>query len=147
MGDFKSLILRFPKFLAGNLVGTIVDTVVLWVFSHLVFNGYVGEVIISPIISFECAVFVDFLCSYYYIWGDRVNKRGKRSFFTHYAGYNASRTGSFLIKLLALMLIQYLTQWDVVVCNLLALCVSGGINFMMDEFVIFRKKEGKMPWR
>jgi len=40
-----------------------------------------------------------------------------------------------------LMLIQWFSKWDVVICNLLALCVSGIINFVMNEFVIFRRKE------
>jgi len=39
-----------------------------------------------------------------------------------------------------LMLIQWLTKWDVVICNLLALCVSGVVNFLMDNFVVFKKK-------
>ena len=40
-----------------------------------------------------------------------------------------------------LLLIQALTKWDVVICNLLALCVSGTYNFMMDELVIFKKRK------
>ena len=32
---------------------------------------------------------------------------------------------------------------DPVICNLLALCVSGLLNFTINEFVIFRKKEEK----
>ncbi len=66
MNNVKELILnRIPKFAIGNLLGTLVDTLVLWLFSHFVFNGYVGEVIVSPIISFEFAVFANFLFSYY----------------------------------------------------------------------------------
>ena len=54
MNKVKELILkRFPKYFMGNLLGTLVDTVVLWLFSHLVFKGYVGQCIISPFISFE----------------------------------------------------------------------------------------------
>ena len=36
-------------------------------------------------------------------------------------------------------------KWDPVICNLVALCFSGILNFSMNEFVIFRKKEGKEP--
>ena len=141
MIDFKVLILnRVPKFILGNLTGTLVDTLVLWVFSHFVFRGYVGQVIISPVISFECAVFVNFLLSYNYIWRDRIAHKTTASFFRHYGGYNAMCIGGFLIKMGVLMLIQYLTKWDVVICNLLALCVSGTFNFMMNEFVVFKKK-------
>jgi len=41
-----------------------------------------------------------------------------------------------------LMLIQYLSKWDVVICNLLALLFSGIFNFTMDEFVVFKKRKG-----
>ena len=132
---------RFPKFVATSLVGTVVDTVVLWLFSHHVFGGYVGKVILSPIISFECAVLTNFTVSYFFTWKDRISQRSVRSYLRHYAAYNASCTGTFLLKMGFLMLIQWLTKWDVVICNLLALCVSGLVNYSMNEFVIFRKRK------
>ena len=141
MNKAKELILyRIPKFAAGNLLGTLVDTLVLWVFSHFVFQSYVGKVIISPIISFEFAVFSNFIFSYYMTWKDRISHYSGKSFVRHYGAYNASCTGGFLIKMGVLLLIQALTKWDVVICNLLALCVSGTYNFMMNELVIFKKK-------
>lgn len=142
MNKAKELILhRFPKFVAGNLLGTLVDTLVLWVFSHFVFQSYVGKVIISPVISFEFAVFSNFLFSYNMTWKDRISHRSGKSFIRHYGAYNASCTGGFLIKMGLLLLIQALTKWDVVICNLLALCVSGTYNFMMNELVIFKKRK------
>lgn len=141
MSKAKELILiRLPKFFLGTLSGTLVDTVVLWLFSHFVFKNYVGRVILSPIISFECAVFTNYVVCYFFTWKDRITLKSTGRFFKRYAAYNASCTGGFLIKLGILMLIQYLTKWDVVICNLLALCVSGVFNFSMDEFVIFKKK-------
>lgn len=141
MTKSMALILRrFPRFLMGNLAGTLVDTLVLWLFSHRVFHGYVGQVIVSPIISFECAVMVNFLISYFVTWKDRVTRPTTGSFFRHYGAYNASCTGVFLLKMGVLMLIQWLSKWDVVICNLLALCVSGTVNFVMDEFVVFKRK-------
>ena len=142
MNKAKELILhRFPKFVAGNLLGTLVDTLVLWVFSHFVFQSYVGKVIISPVISFEFAVFSNFLFSYNMTWKDRISHRSGKSFIRHYGAYNASCTGGFLIKMGLLLLIQALTKWDVVICNLLALRVSGTYNFMMNELVIFKKRK------
>lgn len=141
MNNVKELILnRIPKFAIGNLLGTLVDTLVLWLFSHFVFNGYVGEVIVSPIISFEFAVFANFLFSYYMTWKDRVPDRSRKSFVKHYGAYNISCTGGFFIKMGVLLLIQAVTKWDVVICNLLALCVSGTYNFAMNELVIFKKQ-------
>ena len=142
MSRARELLLhRFPKFVAGNLVGTLVDTLVLWVFSHLVFHNYVGTVIISPIISFEFAVFSNFVFSYFMTWKDRISHHSGKSFIRHYGAYNASCTGGFLIKMSLLLLIQALTKWDVVICNLLALCVSGTYNFTMNELVIFKKRK------
>jgi len=142
MNKAKEWILhRIPKFIAGNLLGTLVDTLILWVFSHFVFHRYVGKVIISPIISFEFAVFANFVFSYYLIWRDRISQHTGKSFIKHYGAYNASCTGGFLIKMGTLLWIQALTKWDVVICNLLALCVSGTYNFMMNELVIFKKRK------
>jgi len=142
MNKAKEWILhRIPKFIAGNLLGTLVDTLVLWLFSHFVFRGYVGKVIISPIISFEFAVFANFVFSYYLIWKDRISHHSGKSFIRHYGAYNVACTGGFFIKMGVLLLIQALTKWDVVICNLLALCVSGTYNFMMNELVIFKKRK------
>lgn len=147
MSRVKELILkRLPKYVVGNLTGTLVDTLVLWVFSHLVFHNHVGQVVISPIISFECAVFVNFLVCSYFTWKDRVGHQSTGGFLKRYALYNASCTGGFLIKMGFLLLIEWLTKWDVVICNLLALCLSGTFNFLMNEFVIFKKKKGVATW-
>ena len=141
MNKIKELIVkRFPKFFAGNLLGTAIDTLVLWLFSHFVFHGYIGQVIISPVISFECAVMTNYVFSYFVTWKDRISQVSTRSFFRRFVGYNATCTGTFILKMGVLMLIQWLTKWDVVICNLLALCVSGVVNFLMNNFVVFKKK-------
>lgn len=141
MNKLKELIVkRFPKFFAGNLLGTAIDTLVLWLFSHFVFHGYIGQVIISPVISFECAVMTNYVFSYFVTWKDRISQVSMRSFFRRFVGYNATCTGTFILKMGVLMLIQWLTKWNVVICNLLALCVSGVVNFLMDNFVVFKKK-------
>lgn len=141
MNKLKELLVkRFPKFFAGNLLGTAIDTLVLWLFSHFVFHGYIGQVIISPVISFECAVMTNYVFSYFVTWKDRISQVSTRSFFRRFVGYNATCTGTFILKMGILMLIQWLTKWDVVICNLLALCVSGVVNFLMDNFVVFKKK-------
>lgn len=141
MNKLKELIVkRFPKFFAGNLLGTAIDTLVLWLFSHFVFHGYIGQVVISPVISFECAVMTNYVFSYFVTWKDRISQVSTRSFFKRFVGYNATCTGTFILKMGILMLIQWLTKWNVVICNLLALCVSGVVNFLMDNFVVFKKK-------
>ena len=133
---------KILSFFASNLLGTLVDTGVLWVCSSLFFKSYWGKYLLSPFISFECAVFVNFVCSYFIIWKDRISRRTKRSFLRHYAGYNLSCTGVFLFKMVFLLLFERLFGWNVVICNLAALCISGVLNFSMDEWVVFRKKKG-----
>lgn len=57
-----------------------------------------------------------------------------------YIFYNLSATGTFLLKMGFLLLLERLFNWGVVICNLAALCVSGAINFCMGEWIIFRRR-------
>lgn len=137
------LLIRYVKFLGTGIVGTITDTLVLWILSDLVFTkGYWGEYIISPVISFQCAVAVNFIISYFYVWKDRTRDRGAsvRRFFRLYIAYNASGSAVFLLRLGALLLIERFTGWDVVLCNLLAMCFSGILNFLINNLVIFKSR-------
>ncbi len=144
-GPLFDLVKRFVEFSASSLLGTIVDTVVLWVFSKWAFSTYFGQFIVSPAISFECAAVTNFAVAYFFIWKDRVSCRNRRSFFRHLGGYNLSCIGAFLVKMAFLLLIQRIFRWNVVWCNLLALCVSGGLNFFMSERVVFRRKKALPP--
>lgn len=138
------LLVRYIKFAGTSVVGTVVDTLVLWLLSDLVFTkGYWGEYIISPAISFQCAVAVNFAISYFYVWNDRTRKRPDasiRRFFRLFFAYNLSSSAVFLLRLGALLLIERFTGWDVVICNLMAMCFSGLINFIINNLLIFKKK-------
>lgn len=138
MGRISELAKRFPKFVGINAIGTIIDTAVLWLFSHFVFDGYVGEYVISPVISFECAVMSNYLFSYFGVWRER---RSAGSFVLKYIMYNISSSLVFTMKLGVILLLERLFGWNVVICNLTALCLSGLINFSLSEWVIFRKKQ------
>lgn len=137
----KDTLLRFVRFSATSLFGTVVDTLVLWACSSWIFHTYFGEYVISPAISFECAVLTNFTISYFYTWKDRISSKTKKSYLRHLAGYNISCLGVFLLKMVFLLTIQRLFKWDVVWCNLLALCFSGIINFLMNERVVFRRRK------
>lgn len=137
MGRISELARRFPKFIGISAIGTIVDTIVLWLFSHFVFDGYVGEYVISPIISFECAVLSNFLFSYFGVWRER---RRPGTLLKRYLVYNISSSLVFTMKLGLILLLERMFGWNVVICNLAALCLSGLINFSLSEWVIFRKK-------
>ena len=138
-------LIRYAKFAGTSLVGSIVDTLVLWMLSDLVFTkGYWGEYLISPMLSFQCAVAVNYTISYFYVWKDKTRKRpdaSVRRFFKLYGAYNLSNSAVFLFRLGVLLLIERFTGWDVVLCNLTAMCFSGIINFTINNMVIFRKKK------
>lgn len=141
----SKLLIRYAKFAGTSAVGSVVDTLVLWLLSDLVFTkGYLGEYIVSPFISFQCAVAVNFTISYFYVWKDRTRKRpdaSVRRFFKLFGGYNLSTSAVFLFRLGVLLLIERLTGWDVVICNLIAMCFSGIINFTINNLLIFKKKK------
>ncbi len=141
----SKFLIRYAKFAGTSLIGSVVDTLVLWLMSDLVFTrGYWGEYIISPMISFQCAVAVNYTISYFYVWKDRTRKRpdaSVRRFFRLYAAYNLSNSMVFLFRLGVLLLIERFSGWDVVFCNLTAMCFSGIINFTINNLLIFKKKK------
>jgi putative flippase GtrA len=136
---------RYLKYAGTSVIGTVTDTLVLWIFSDFVFTkGYWGEYILSPMISFQCAVAVNFSISYFYVWKDRTRKRPDatiRRFFKLFAAYDLSASAVFLLRLGGLLLIERFSGWDVVICNLAAMCFSGIINFMINNLLIFRQKQ------
>ena len=141
MGRAIEIIKKFPKFALSGGLGTVVDTAVLWLLSHFVFRKYAGDYLIAPVISFECAVFTNYCTAFFFVWRDRVSQRTFRRFFGKYIYYNLSASGVFLIKMCFLLLLERLFGWGVVICNLAALCISGLINFSMNEWVIFKRSK------
>ena len=137
-----NVFLRYIKFIGTSLVGTLVDTLVLWILSDFAFTrGYWGEYIISPVLSFQAAVLVNFLISYFYVWKDRTDyERNGRKFLKKYLTYNISGSTVFLLRLGAILLIERFTGWDVVLCNLVAMCVSGLLNFLINNNLVFRNR-------
>lgn len=136
------VLVRYIKFMGTGLVGTVVDTIVLWILSDFAFTrGYWGEYIVSPALSFQAAVLVNYSISYFYIWRDRVaGTDGVRTFLRLYLRYNLSCTTVFLLRLGAILLIERFTGWDVVICNLIAMCISGLANFLLTNNIVFRKR-------
>ena len=141
MGRAAELIRKFSKFVLADGLGTVVDTAVLWLLSDLVFRQYAGDYLLAPVISFECAVFTNYCTAYFFVWGDRVRPRTVKRFLRKYIFYNLSASAVFLIKMCFLLLFERLFNWNVVICNLAALCISGLINFSMNEWVIFKRSK------
>lgn len=144
---------KLLMFMLTSAVGTLVDLGVHWYLSANWYpDSYLWTFWIAPLISFELAVMTNFLTAYYFVWRERITYRGTRSFLRHYAAYNATCTGTFLIKILLMQGIHFLfvsldwmqdLSFEPVLCNLLAMTVSGLLNFYMSEWVIFKKTDKK----
>ena len=143
------LLTRFAVFSVTSGAGTLVDLGVHWWLSASFLQAhYWWTFWVAPLISFELAVLTNFLIAYYFVWRERISRRSTRSFFRHYAGYNATATGVFFIKLLLMQGFHLLfvalgwfqsKTYEPVLCNLLALCISGCFSFVLNEFVVFKK--------
>ena len=140
----RDLLRKFVAFSTSTLAGTTVDMLVLWICSHYIFKGYVLEYILSPFISFEFSVLANFCLAYFVIWRERITAYTRCSFFKHLGAYNLSSFGVFLLKLWVLQIFHFIFPGlDVLLCNLLALCVSVCVNFSLNEWVIFRNGHGE----
>ena len=143
------LVQRFVIFSITSGAGTLVDLGLhWWLSSSFLQDRYWWTFWVSPLISVEAAILTNFLIAYYLVWKERISHRNAHSFFRHYAAYNAAGTGVFLIKLLAMQgfhLLFIVLGWfqgktyEPVLCNMLALCISGCFSFVLNEFVVFRK--------
>ena len=146
---FVELLMRFAMFSITSGAGTLVDLGGhYWLSSSYMPDHYWWTFWVSPVISFEAAVITNFVIAYFWVWRERISKRSPRSFLRHYAGYNAAATGVFFIKLLVMQGIHLLLvafgwfqnkSYEPVLCNMLALCVSGCFSFVLNEFVVFKK--------
>ena len=129
-------------YILSRYLGTGVDTLVLWLCSDFIFSGnYFGRNVLSPIISFEFAVISNFLCSYFFIWNNRVEEKSVKSFLKHFVVFNIAALSGFAIKMLFLLLFEHIYGWDVIICNLVALCISGVLNFFVEKLIVFRKRK------
>lgn len=139
--SYMEKILRYVKFMLSTLAGTAVDCIVMWLLAERLFVGNeAAQLFVAPSVSFECAVFTNYVLAYFFVWKDRVSQRSVRNFSLRFFPYNVSCVAAFLIKMVPFVLIRHFAGLNVVVCNLLALVFSGLFNFVMNEWVIFRKK-------
>src|SRR3989339_1642845 len=134
-----SMLSKYLKFFISRLLGTLIETVILWIFSTYLFFSYVGTYIVAPTISFEIVMFCNYVISYYWIWNKQISQKNTKYFFTRLALFNISSILGFLIKMGFLLLFESLFKWDVVYCNLIALLISGIVNFLLAERLVFKK--------
>ena len=131
---------RFFKFVVSRFLGTLVDTMVLWILTRYILFSYVGQYIVAPAISFEVAMFHNYILSYFFIWHKHIPLKIPKDFFRRLIAYNISSLLGFFIKMGFLIFFERLFGWDVLICNIMALLISGFVNFFLAERVVFRKK-------
>lgn len=134
-------LIRYFKYVLFSLFGTATDTIVLWLLSDFVMEGYVAEYIISPLISFECAVFVNYNISYRHVWNDRLKVKSTKSYWKHFLGFNATFGIGFIIKMGLLLGLEAISSWDVVLCNIIAVTIAGLFNYFVTNGIVFKKKK------
>jgi putative flippase GtrA len=131
----------FAKFVSTNAVGTVVDTVALWLLATFLLESQTEQYVLGPILSFQLAVLNNFSLSYFWIWKGRV-QRTLRDFAHRLLFYNLNSFLVFLLKLLLLLVVAVLFELHVVYCNLIALCVTGLVNFLIQDKLIFSARGG-----
>ena len=47
---------------------------------------------------------------------------------------------SLFMRLDAILLIEMFTEWDLLICNFAAMCVSALIHFLLTNNLVFRKR-------
>ena len=139
MNKFWRTAIRLGKYASSSLIGTAVDMLVLWLCSDFWLHDYVGEYIISPCISFEAAVITNYLVAHFFVWHDRVSASPFVFVLPRFLRYNVSCIFAFVVRLGISLLFQHWFQWDVVLCNLVAMLFSGLLNFTLQDCIIFRK--------
>ena len=141
MAGSDKTIVRFIKFAGVGMVAGTVDISLVWVLTKFIFAGYLGQVILSPVISYECSVLVAFAFSWYFIWSDRISSGSRKEFWTRLVAYNLSNVGIFALRVLLVMAFEKL--WDggnLVIINTISRILAGLLNFVITDKLIFKKK-------
>ena len=63
------------------------------------------------------------------------------SLLKRFVVFNIAALSGFAVKMLFLLLFERIYGWDVIICNLVALCISGVLNFFVEKLIVFRKRK------
>ena len=118
----------YLQFVVSRLLGTGVDTLILWICSTFIFSSYWEVYVLSPIISF-------------WIWKSRIGRRSTSDFCIRFLMFNLSSGAGFLMKMFFLLIFQKIFGWDVIYCNLAALLISGLFNYFVADMLVFKSRK------
>ena len=136
----QELAVRFSKFIAVGLAGFAVDNLVYLLLSRLL-TGVTARTFVVPVVSYEVAMFGNFLLSFYWVWRDR--RAGNRRFIRRLLLYNAATAVPFLFRMIAYVQLFRLLRLEGIFSNMIAILVGVAFNFFVCERFIFRMKPGE----
>jgi putative flippase GtrA len=134
------MVVEFTKFTLRGIVGALVDSAILLLLSEYVFSSYVGQYIIAPAISFELSLTVTYTICYFWIWNHRVGNNLK-DFISRFPLYNLGTLVSFTLKMVLLIAFERMFHFHPVICNLMALTISGFTSFAFGNRLVFKLSE------
>ena len=143
MGRARTFFINQGKYACATSFGALVEMAVLWFLAHVVFKSthFAGKDSLSIIIASEIAILVNFTTAYFIVWRDRIIRRSPRSYFRHYLAFALTANILLVLKVALALLFKDLFRWDVVICDFVALLISGTVNFVINEMVIFKNRK------
>ena len=123
MGRAKTFLINQGKYACATSLGAVVEMAILW------------------LLASEIAILVNFTTAYFFVWRDRITKRSPRSYFRHYLAFALTANILMVLKVALALFFKDLFRWDVVICDFVALIISGTVNFVLNEMVIFKDRK------
>lgn len=136
----KSLFIRFSKFSVVGIAGFVVDNLAYLLLSR-VLTGLTLRTFVVPLISYEIAMFGNYLLSFYWVWRDR--RSGSSLFARRLLFYNATTAVPFAFRMIAYVQLFRLLHLEGVISNMIAILIGVLFNFFVCERFIFRAKPGE----
>lgn len=143
MGRAKTFFINQAKYACATSLGAVVEMAILWLLAHVIFKNtsFSGKDSLSILIASEIAILVNFTTAYFFVWKDRITKRSARSYFRHYLAFALTANILMVLKVAMALFFKDLFRWDVVICDFVALILSGTVNFVINEMVIFKNRK------
>ena len=143
MGRAKTFLINQGKYAYATSLGAVVEMAILWLLAHVIFKNtsFSGKDSLSILIASEIAILVNFTTAYFFVWRDRITKRSARSYFRHYLAFALTANILMVLKVALALFFKDLFRWDVVICDFVALIISGTVNFVLNEMVIFKDRK------
>lgn len=121
---------KLCRYAISTIGGISAETLLLWVLAHYVWRDWeVGISIIAPTLSFELCLLVNYCTAKYFVWRDRKSSLWR---------FHISNTSVFIVKMMFLLALRYISGVDIVLCNIVAMGIAGLINFVLNDRIVFR---------